>query len=133
MKNNCFSLWETLQFVHNFYLMTFWGEKNLQNLLIIKKYCNFQGMFIFVFHVLMNEKANQAVIRCLRRGGLCCSAQLSDSSQQQSSSYNQNRSSNNFFSLNKSRLLQWWPLKSKSSSTANSQTSNQKQDNKLGI
>jgi hypothetical protein len=81
-----------------------------------------------VLHVLLNDKTRHAVSRCFRRG-LCCGAPLSDSSQQ--SSTFQNQRSANFFSLNKSRLLQWWPLRSKSSASDTSQSS-QKQGNNLG-
>ncbi|KAI6184754.1 CBN-LAT-2 protein [Aphelenchoides bicaudatus] len=87
------------------------------------------GLFIFVLHVLLNEKTRETVVRCFRRG-LCCNTQLSDSSHQ-SSSY-QNHRSANFFSLNKNRFLQWLPLRSKSSTSDTSQSS-QKQANNLGV
>ncbi|KAI6179061.1 CBN-LAT-2 protein [Aphelenchoides besseyi] len=86
-----------------------------------------QGAFIFGWHVICNEKARQAVRRCVHNG--VCGSQVSENSKQSSSSYNQR--SNNFFALNKDRLLQWLPL-SKSRSS-NSSRSSQKNSHELEI
>ncbi|KAI6221598.1 CBN-LAT-2 protein [Aphelenchoides besseyi] len=86
-----------------------------------------QGAFIFGLHVVCNEKARQAILRCVHNG--VCGSQVSETSKQSSSSYNQR--SNNFFALNKDRLLQWWPL-SKSRSS-NSSGSSQKSSRELEI
>ncbi|KAI6238054.1 Latrophilin-like protein LAT-2 [Aphelenchoides fujianensis] len=78
-----------------------------------------QGLFILLLHVCCNEKARQAIRRCLRNG-VCCTPPLSDSSHQ-SSSYGHS----NFFALNK--VLHWLPLRSRSSGSSGGSQKNSRE------
>ena len=39
----------------------------------------FQGVFIFAFHVLLNDKVNTALLRCFRRSFPCCLSDFTSS------------------------------------------------------
>uniref|UniRef100_A0A1I7SCZ5 EGF-like domain-containing protein n=1 Tax=Bursaphelenchus xylophilus TaxID=6326 RepID=A0A1I7SCZ5_BURXY len=89
-----------------------------------------QGTFIFFLHVVMNDKARQCVLRCLKEG-VCCQSPVTSSSHSKngirpdsSSTFNK---TNNFFALRKDKILQWWPLKS---SASNSKNSNSNEENR---